>query len=82
MEVKHTANSPGCWYEVMKQLMLQHFPSLNPATTSSAYSVNPKPEDTIETDIHSVNAWYVLWLQIEHKHGQTYAHTLLHWPTR
>ena len=43
-------------YEIMKELMRQHIPSLNPATTSSAYAINPKPEYDADTDKHSFNA--------------------------
>ena len=60
-------------YEIMKELMRQHIPSPNLATTSSAYAVNPKPEYNADMDIHSFNAQYMLWLQIERKHGQNNA---------
>ena len=60
-------------YKITKELMRQHIPSLKLATTSSVYAVNPKPEYNTNTDIHSFNARYLLWLQIEQKHRQPYA---------
>ena len=60
-------------YKIMKELMRQHIPSLKPAKTSSAYAVNPKPKYIADTNIHSFNARCMLWLQIEQKHGRTYA---------